>query len=152
MKRLMRFLKKLNKFRTYKLDDKLLIIKAFFITGIMRIILILVPFKTLKKYIGQYNEESQFELNNIGRNKIEKIGWAVTKISKYTPWKSQCFVQALTAQKLLYEKGFRSTLYFGVSKSYNKGKLEAHAWIRCGNIYVTGGNGEMFSVVAKFTK
>ena len=152
MRILLQFLKKVKKFRTYLFQDKLLILKAFFITGIMRIVLILVPFKVLKKHIGKYDEESEHNIDNINTTKIEKIGWVVTKISRYTPWKSKCLVQALTAQRLLCDKGLESTLYLGVSRSVNKGILDAHAWIRCGNIYVTGGNGEKFSIVARFKK
>lgn len=152
MKRLLEFLRNLNKFKKYSFKDKLLIIKAFFITGIMRIVLILVPFKILKKYIGKYNEESSLDPNRINRDTIEKIGWAVTKISRHTPWDSKCFVQALTVQRLLCDKGIESTLYLGVGKSSKKGILDAHAWIRSGDVYVTGGNGEKFSIVARFKK
>jgi len=152
MSMLLQFLRKVKNFRTFLIRDKLLILKAFFITGIMRIMLILVPFKVLKRYIGKYNEESPFNIDSINRDRIKKIGWAVTKISIYTPWESKCLVQALTAQRLLSDNGFESTLYLGVRKSSNKGMLDAHAWTRCGSIYVTGGNGEKFSIVAKFKK
>lgn len=152
MRRLLQFIRKVKKFRTYAFQDKLLILEAFFITGIMRIELILVPFKLLKKHIGKYDEESSFNIDSINSDRIEKIGWAVAKISMHTPWESKCFVQALTAQRLLCNKGIESTLYLGVSRSLNKGIIDAHAWIRCGNMYVTGGNGEKFSVVAKFKK
>lgn len=152
MVKLLLFLKTVKKFRTYSFRDKLLILKAFFITGIMRIALILVSFRMLKKYIGTYNEESSFNIHNKNPNRVKKISWVIEKTSKYTPWDSKCLVQALTAQKLLYDEGFESTLYLGVSKSLNKDTLDAHAWIRCGNIYVTGGNGDKFSVLAKFKK
>lgn len=152
MLKLLRVLIQVNKFRRYLFQDKLLILKAFFITGIMRFILIVIPFRRLKKYLGKYNEESDIDINCKHKYIIEKISWAVTKISRYTPWNSRCFVQALTAQRLLYEQGLESTLYLGVCKSENDGKIDAHAWIRCGNMYVTGGNGDKFYIVAKFKK
>ena len=152
MRALFGVLIKIEKFRTYSFQDKLLILKAFFITGIMRIIIILIPFKLLKKYMGEYNEESSFYSYRENNNRIEKICWAVTKISKYTPWKSKCLVQALTAEKLLYDEGFESTLYLGVNKNLKTGVIEAHAWLRCGEVYVTGGNGNEFFIVAKFKK
>ena len=46
------------------------------------------------------------------------------------------------------EKGIASTIYLGVFKE--NGKLKAHAWLRCGQLYLTGGNGEGMAVVAKF--
>ena len=30
------------------------------------------------------------------------------------------------------------------------GKMIAHAWLRCGLLYVTGGTGQGYSTVAKF--
>ena len=30
--------------------------------------------------------------------------------------------------------------------------MKAHAWLRCGGLYVTGGTGEEFAQVAKFVK
>ena len=29
-------------------------------------------------------------------------------------------------------------------------KMVAHAWLRCGEMYVTGGDGEGYAVVSKF--
>lgn len=152
MRRLLQFFRRLKKFRIFQFQDKLLILKAFFITGIMRILLILVPFNILKKYMGKYNEESSYNIDDRNSDRIEKIGWVVTKISRYTPWDSKCLVQALTAQTLLRNSGFESTLYLGVRKSSNKSIIDAHAWTRCENIYVTGGNGEKYFIVAKFKK
>ena len=31
-------------------------------------------------------------------------------------------------------------------------KMVAHAWLRCGEMYVTGGNGEGYAIVSKFYK
>lgn len=146
------FLKKVKKFRTFPFRDKLLILKAFFITGIMRIVLIVIPFCILKKYMGECGKESPVIVDNIDYYGVQKISWAINMISRYTPWESRCFVQALTAQRLLRDRGFESTLYFGVSKSLNNEMIDAHAWIRCGNIYVTGGDGNKFSIVARFRK
>ena len=50
--------------------------------------------------------------------------------------------------KLLKEAGIHSTLYLGVGK--DEGKMIAHAWLRCGQMYVTGGNGSSYAMVAKF--
>lgn len=57
-------------------------------------------------------------------------------------------VRAMTARKILLKKGINSTLYLGVGKE--DGKMVAHAWLRCGQLYVTGGNGTGYAMVAKF--
>ena len=80
----------------------------------------------------------------------KKISWIVTTIAKYTPWESKCLVQALTAQKMLKKQGVSTTLYLGVKKD-NNNQMLAHAWIRCGDYFVTGGgNRHGYAVVAKF--
>ena len=79
-------------------------------------------------------------------NKIRRI---VTTISRYTPWESLCLVQALTVQRMLKKRNISTTIYLGVNKNNNE--MKAHAWIRCGRMYITGGNGSGYATVAKFS-
>ena len=46
------------------------------------------------------------------------------------------------------KRGVNTTLYLGVGKE--DGNMVAHAWLRCGQLYVTGGNGNGYAMVAKF--
>ena len=55
-----------------------------------------------------------------------------------------------TARKILKKRGVHTTLYLGVGKKEGE-KMIAHAWLRCGSFYVTGGTGEEFAMVAKFS-
>ncbi|NQY10591.1 MAG: lasso peptide biosynthesis B2 protein [Flavobacteriales bacterium] len=63
-----------------------------------------------------------------------------------------CFEQALTAAKMLKKRKLSSTIYFGVQKdAEHKTKLKAHAWVRSGEITLTGASGhKKFNVVAYF--
>ena len=50
---------------------------------------------------------------------------------------------------MLKNKGISTTIYLGVRKEGNE--MKAHAWVRCGQYYVTGGAiREQYAVVAKF--
>lgn len=117
-----------------------------------------VPFKILKSHMGKLNLESAESEDETVYRQASRIAWAIRTTVKYTPWQSKCLVQSLTAQYLLTKKHIASTLYLGVSKEEmlnhnNKSTdLIAHSWIRCGNYFVTGGNGNHFAVVAKFSK
>ena len=42
-------------------------------------------------------------------------------------------------------------MYLGVGLDENK-KMIAHAWLRCGQLYVTGGDGHEYTTVACFYK
>ena len=81
---------------------------------------------------------------------INRVGWAIQIVSRYTPWESKCLVQAITGKILLRHRRLQNTMYLGVAK--DKGdQMIAHAWLRSGNKLVTGGrNSSMFTVVAKF--
>ena len=76
------------------------------------------------------------------------VSICVNHVCNKTAWESKCLVRALTAQKLLKRKSIPSTMYLGCGM--DNGKMVAHAWLRCGKMYVTGGNGEEYSVVDKF--
>ena len=131
------------------LEDKLLFLEAFLLTGIMRFKILKKPFNELKKEMGTYNQESKEDAETSTYRYCNKIRWIVTTISGYTPWESLCLVQALTVQKILKKKNISTTLYLGVNKSNNE--MKAHAWIRCGRMYITGGNGSGYATVAKFS-
>lgn len=144
------WVKRINKF-LFKLSikEKLLFIEAFFLTGLMRAKILKVPFNKLKKELGTYNTESADDVV-LDDYKIAKIVRdVVVTISKFTPWESLCLVQAMTVQRMLKKRGISTTIYLGVNKE-NK-NMVAHAWIRCGKMFVTGGNGSGYATVAKFS-
>lgn len=134
----------------YNLRDKYLILKVFILSFLTRILLLIIPFKYIKKHLGKVNVESEYSCEEWKINVCKRVRWAVNKVSRHTLWESKCLVQAMISQKILSSKNIKTTLYLGVGKE--DGNMIAHAWIRCGNYYVTGGNGEGYGVVAKFTK
>lgn len=142
--------KRINKF-LFKLSikEKLLFVEAFFLTGLMRAKILKVPFNKLKEELGTYNTESADDVV-LDDYKIAKIVRdVVVTISKFTPWESLCLVQAMTVQRMLKKRGISTTIYLGVNKE-NK-NMVAHAWIRCGQMFVTGGDGSGYATVAKFS-
>lgn len=158
---LLKCYRKLKRFKSFTLQDKLFLIKVFFITGIFRMAMLYVPFSRLKNYMGKSNVESKNSIAKEEYDEAIRIAWAVNLAAKYTPWESKCLVRALTAQYFLFKRNISSTLYLGVSKerilnpknSDSKSEdLIAHSWVRCGDVFVTGGNGEHYAVVAKFYK
>lgn len=168
MQILLIFYRKIKRFNKLSFRDKLVCIKVFILTGIFRVIILTIPFNQYKNYMGIHNIESSKELEGYNYEKATKIKWIIESISKNTPWDSNCLVKSLTAQYILCHENIDSTLYLGVSneeklilryneksvKKLEKGqdKMVAHSWIRCGNVYVTGGNGDGYGIVAKFMK
>ena len=58
-------------------------------------------------------------------------------------------INEVKLKELLKKKGIASTMYLGCGLDEN-GKMIAHAWLRCGKMYVTGGNGAEYAMVDKF--
>ena len=141
--------RKLKKFLDLPFEEKRLFLEAYFSLGIMRFAISLASFKFLTRALEPYREENSSLLNHLARNTVAKISQAIHRAAIYTPWESSCLIQALTAQKMLQKRGIPGAFYLGVAK--DDGKLLAHAWSRCGNQIVTGGEGHNeFRVLSTF--
>lgn len=141
---------KIKKFLKLDFKYKIMFFEAFFYMGIYRMCIKFIPFKKLNKYMGKLNEESTNCININNYRIAKQVGVAILTISRFTPWESKCLVQALTAQKMMKKRKISTTLYLGVKKD-DENQLIAHAWIRCGTFYITGGAiRQKYSVVAKY--
>ena len=93
------------------------------------------PFAELAPSIGRLGYETPVESS-------PREAWMVHELMesmfRRLKWKDSCLIRALTAKKLLNRMGHRCTLYMGVRKRDGRG-MEAHAWLRCGKLTVTGG-------------
>ncbi|WP_242847663.1 lasso peptide biosynthesis B2 protein [Niameybacter massiliensis] len=129
---------------------QLLVIQTFILCGIVRALILLIPFKKFRPYLGEHNADSNLEEDIYVYRQAKKIGQVVSMVSRYTPWESKCLVQAMVAQYLLKRRKIPATLYLGVAKG-SEGDLKAHAWLRCGQMIVTGDGARMrYKEVARF--
>lgn len=129
-------------------NEKWMTIKIYIYTCFYRMCILWMPKPRFEKMIGERGVESELEESMENMKEAKRIAIHVQRVTRHTLWESKCLVQAMTARKLLKEKGIHSTLYMGVGK--DEGKMIAHAWLRCGRFFVTGGNGENYAMVAKF--
>lgn len=132
--------------------EKWLFIQAYLGLGLAYVAIRTVPFRWLSSWFGQLMQESDPEVAPEHVRFIRQVSWAVKRASNLTPWPSVCFPQAMTAKMLLRQRGLASTLYLGAAFN-DKRNLDAHAWLRCGPFYVTGGLGHrQFEIVAFFAE
>ena len=144
-------IRKSKSFVRIKWRDKILFFQAFFLSGIARMAILYIPFKRVKKYMGKPMSESPFEVDNEVYKVAKRVAWAVNQACQYTPWKSKCLVRAIIAQRMLKRHKIFSTIYLGVNKD-KKNNMQAHAWLRCGEVFVTGGYEKNdFKEVARFS-
>lgn len=137
----------LKKFLRMPLRQKLLIPQIFVLMLWYRYRVHHRPFSELAPKIGKLGFETAPE-------RTPQYAWHVHGIMnamfRRINWKDSCLIRALTAKKLLNRAGERCTLYMGVSKEPGQA-MNAHAWLRCGRLLVTGGeNSSRYTVTAIF--
>lgn len=144
------FIRKLGAF--YRLENKCQFIYVYLLSGMIRLSMLIIPFKYFKKYLGIPKKESPFELSEESLEIAKQLRRLVLQVCRYTPWESKCLVRAILGAHLLKRKGIESTLYLGVNKNV-EGEIQAHAWLRVGERIIMGGeNKSDFVEVAKFYK
>lgn len=131
-----------------KNHTKKLTLAVWFYAAWYRFCIRFVPMKKLRPYFGSVGVESEPEASEEEYQYARLVSARVARSASKTPWESKCLVRALTAQKLLKKKKIESTMYLGVKKE--EGKMVAHAWLRVGTMYVTGGNGDGYAIVDKY--
>lgn len=130
--------------------DKLLVAQAFVLLGMTRLAIKALSFNRLERLMGERNGH-EAECSAADLKTARRVGWAVRNVSAHTPWESNCFPQALTAKLLLRRRGIGSTLCLGATFNDDKTELSAHAWLRCGDLHLTGGDGgEHFGTLASY--
>ncbi|GIP43224.1 hypothetical protein J45TS6_16830 [Paenibacillus sp. J45TS6] len=130
---------------------KRMIVEAWLYLAYARVLSYL-PFVRIAPFLGAEQQETTFERHPIKEKTALHIAKVIYKVSKHTPWKSECMVIGIAAMKMLQRRRIASTLYFGIAKNDDQ-QLIAHAWLRSGTLYVTGAEGiEKFTVVNKFAK
>lgn len=128
--------------------QKRLTVYAYILSAKYRLLIKFIKPKRLQKKWGQEGIESPETEVPWKYRYAMNVSKVVDRICSKTAWESKCLVRALTAQHILRMKGIQSTLYLGCG--YNEGKMVAHAWLRVGKMYVTGGDGTGYAVVDKF--
>lgn len=132
-------------------QEQRLFIEVVCLTAIVRLAILLLPFRILAPILGKHMQESPMQEGDIKMKAAQRIGRIVMTVSQYTPWKSKCLVQAITGKIMLRRHGVANTLYLGVGRDQGR-FLVAHAWLRCGEEIITGGQGrDVFTIVAKFS-
>lgn len=141
--------RKFRRFFKLSAAERRYFLLSVYYSGIARILILFVPFRKYSFWLGKYNTETPEDLMT-DESYIALISLSVSRAQKATPWRYKCLEQAMTAKKLLNKRRIPSTIYFGVNKK--DGKMTAHAWLRCGSTYVTGGrNKDDFIKVAWFS-
>lgn len=133
--------------------DRLLALETAVLLGLARFCVLILPFRWVAAPLGNVNEDSveNAELPNSDKSRLRDIESIIRRVSRNTPWRSNCLAQAIAGQYMLRRRGIASTIFFGLSKD-EKGHLGGHAWLHCGGEVLTGESDvDHYAVVATFT-
>ena len=75
---------------------------------------------------------------------VERVSWAIILAARYVPWRSDCLIQAMAADRWLRKHDLCADFHLGVAKDA-RGGLMAHAWLCYGDLTVTGGRYDAFA-------
>ncbi len=146
---------RIKKFTALDRDERKLFLEAYITLGIMRFLILTIPFKWLTRFLVQSPADDIHvsPLNPLQQPVVSAVARSIYRAAAHTPWESVCLPQALTAHRMLARRRVQGRFYLGLRKNAKGAEpLEAHAWSQAGNIVVTGGRGvENFTVVSVFT-
>lgn len=133
--------------------QKIWLLPVWFLLGITRLAVLLMPFRTLGPIIGvPVGVNAWVPITSPGHKKrAAAIGQVVCLAARYAPWEANCLAQALTARILLGLYRVPYALFFGVARDRLTADLMAHAWVVTGPVMVTGGESfSAYTVVGMF--
>lgn len=76
----------------------------------------------------------------------KRAAYVIPRVAARLPWRADCLVQALAAQRWLRDLGVDTQISIGVDRDEDGGLL-AHAWLKHRDIVVTGGMIDRFSTL-----
>jgi len=133
--------------KIYSAKEYFLFIEAYVLLGVSKLVILIFPFKVIASKVGLPQTETSFI--NTFESMVLETQIAVTRGAKYIFFSSKCYDQALATTFMLRRRRIPSTIYFGLNKV--DGQLSAHAWVRSGQIIVSGKlDYEKFTPVAWF--
>lgn len=133
------------------LSQKIFLFRIFLMLSLAGAANTLLPFKVYSRFLGQINSESPKTLKEGDWQYVDRISNSVRNVSKVSPIRFKCLVQATVGKYFIAQERIESTIYFGVKKDESQ-NLKAHAWLRVGPKIVLGGEvADHYNVVSTYS-
>ncbi|MGY2875588.1 hypothetical protein ACVW00_002778 [Marmoricola sp. URHA0025 HA25] len=129
------------------------VVVAWTLLGITRFAILVLPFSVVRRVLGEHRGATTTgavaALDDATAIRAARIAATIGFAARHTPWRSECYPQALTARALLGGARVPHVVSFGVRR--DGGQLVAHAWVHAGEVTVTGGTGHSYTEVGSFS-
>lgn len=146
-------LRKARSFQRLTYFERLWFLPVWTLLGLSRFAILAFSFRRLAPWLGAHTQACVWVpvLDKREEARALHIGCVIRLASRYTPWKSNCFPQAVAARLLLGLYGVPYALFFGLTRDQEISGITAHAWVAAGRVSVVGGNSfDRFTVVGCF--
>lgn len=128
-----RLANKIQSFQNISAERKMLFLKVIALSLYREILFFIGSQEAYTETIIKEFQGSQ--ISELQRKQAMDIAFAIQTGEKYIPWLNLCRHQAWQAVYLLNQKGIPYTYQVGVKSS---NKQEGHAWVKVGDLYVSG--------------
>jgi hypothetical protein len=135
-----------RKFFRRSASDRRLLVRAFGVHTCVALLLRVVPFRALSRWLASGHVDRAAGSNEIDGAVVERAVWAVRHAAAVAPWGRTCLTEALTAAVLLRSAGCEATLRYGVA-SAGAGGLDAHAWLEHRGAVILGQSARPYAVL-----
>jgi hypothetical protein len=145
--------KAFTKFLSLAPADQLLVLEAWFYLAAARAALLGIPFRLIARRLGRQLAPGDMAGSSESASLVaRRIGSAVERMARHTPWNSTCLTQTIAGKFMLRRRGVSSRLYLGTRKD-ESGRLLAHSWLLVGSEILIGGSGhETFTPLSAFVE
>lgn len=133
---------------------KLWLIPVWLGLGLASLVIVAVPFRHIAPRLGRFcgTAKPMLLVADAEQARAVQIGRTVQLAAHYAPWRADCYPQAIIARLLLGIYRLPFNICMGLRRDSATGGAQAHAWVQCGKVCVTGGNGDIeYSVVGVFS-
>ena len=124
---------------------------SWLLLGLTRAAIAVLPFARIRRQLGEGHATAPPLPPATPRDaaRSRRISGSIARAATRTPWRSDCYPQAITAHLQLKMARVPHTVVFGMRRV--DGALSAHAWVDAADHVVTGGDPADYTVVGSFT-
>ena len=127
---------------------------TWLLLGLCRFAILIIPLRWLSRL---YGTDAPLDCQPVDIQdrllvRASQVKRAISITTKYTPWQSSCYPQALATHLLLCSFHVPHVIYFGMRRTSSRsGDYAAHAWVMAGDVAVSGGRNEgKYTIVRAF--
>lgn len=131
-------MRRLGKFFRLSGGEKRRFLEAAFWLTIFRAAVLCVPFRVIAGLLGRQRGETAVTFSGpAARGEVLAVARALRVMGRSLPWESTCLVKAAAGKRMLSRRSIPATLYLGVARD-DVHQVAAHAWLRSGDVILTG--------------